>query len=58
MVIAVADIERAAQAVEAAGGRLSGPTQDIEGVGLYAAFIDTEGNRLSMLQPSPPAAID
>ncbi len=35
-----------------------GPTQDIPGAGLYAASIDTEGDRPSMLQPSPPAAID
>jgi hypothetical protein len=26
---------------------------DISGVGLYASFIDTEGNRLSMLEPVP-----
>jgi len=30
-----------------------GEPDDIPGVGLYCAFIDTEGNRLSMLQPNP-----
>lgn len=52
VVIAVADIERSSRAVEAAGGKLSGPPQAIPGVGLYASFIDTEGNRMSMLQTS------
>jgi predicted enzyme related to lactoylglutathione lyase len=25
---------------------------DIPGIGLYAGFLDTEGNRVSLLQPS------
>ncbi len=28
-----------------------GETGDIPGVGIYCSFIDTEGNRVSMLQP-------
>jgi predicted enzyme related to lactoylglutathione lyase len=52
VVIAVADVKESARAVEAAGGRLLGPPQPIPGVGLYAPFIDTEGNRMSMLQTS------
>ncbi|HEX2703808.1 MAG TPA: VOC family protein [Solirubrobacteraceae bacterium] len=56
VVIAVADVEQASRAVEAAGGKLSGAPQEIPGIGLYASFFDTEGNRMSMLQPAPPAA--
>jgi hypothetical protein len=56
VVIAVEDVEAASRAVEAAGGRLSGQPQEIPGVGLYASFIDTEGNRMSMLQAAPRAA--
>jgi uncharacterized protein len=53
VVIAVGDITASAKAVEAAGGKLAGPPQEIPGIGLYASFIDTEGNRMSMLQPAP-----
>jgi predicted enzyme related to lactoylglutathione lyase len=38
--------------VEEAGGKVLGEPLDIPGVGLYVSFIDTEGNRVSMLQPS------
>jgi predicted enzyme related to lactoylglutathione lyase len=37
--------------VEKAGGKVLGEPLDIPGVGSYVAFIDTEGNRVSMLQP-------
>jgi predicted enzyme related to lactoylglutathione lyase len=33
------------------GGSKSGQPDDIPGVGLYALFLDTEGNKVSMLQP-------
>ena len=46
--------------VEEAGGKVIGgnPSKpgepgEIPGVGLYCVFIDTEGHRMSMLQPSP-----
>jgi uncharacterized protein len=51
VVIAVADIDASMRAIEQAGGTVSEP-QDIPGVGRYAGFHDTEGNRLSVLQPS------
>ena len=57
VVIAVDDIKAAIKKVEAAGGTIiggghkSGEPDDIPGVGLYIAFKDTEGNRISMLQP-------
>lgn len=57
--IAVDDIGKAMKDVTAAGGKVLGGMQnpgepdDIPGVGLYATFIDTEGNHVSMLQPAP-----
>ena len=52
VVIAVEDIREHIKKVEKAGGRVLGEPRDIPGVGLYVAFLDTEGNRVSMLQPS------
>ncbi len=55
--ISVDDIREAMKKVEAAGGKAiwgmqkPGEPDEIPGVGLYALFIDTEGNRVSMLQP-------
>jgi predicted enzyme related to lactoylglutathione lyase len=54
VVIAVEDIERSITAVEAAGGELAGPPEEIPGVGRFASFSDTEGNQVGMLQPTPP----
>ena len=57
VVIAVDDIEEAMKKVTAAGGKVLGGMKgvgtpdDIPGIGLYAGFIDSEGNRASMLQP-------
>jgi predicted enzyme related to lactoylglutathione lyase len=58
VVIAVDDIKKAMKKVEEAGGKVlggqaPGEPDDIPGVGLYASFIDTEGNRVSLLQPAP-----
>jgi predicted enzyme related to lactoylglutathione lyase len=58
VVIAVDDIREAMKEVEAAGGKVlggqtPGKPDEIPGVGLYASFIDTEGNRVSLLQPQP-----
>jgi predicted enzyme related to lactoylglutathione lyase len=53
VVIAVEDVDAAIAAVEAAGGKVAGPAQEIPGVGLFASFHDSEGNRLSMLQAAP-----
>ena len=55
--ISVDDIYASMKAVEKAGGKVlggmkgDGEPDDIPGVGLYTTFIDTEGNRASMLQP-------
>lgn len=56
VVIAVDDIHEAIKQVAAAGGKVlggqkPGEPDDIPGVGLYVSFIDTEGNRVGMLQP-------
>ena len=48
--------------VEEVGGKIlggawkQGEPDDIPGVGLYISFIDTEGNRVSMIQPTGPMA--
>ena len=59
VVIAVDDIRESMKKVAEAGGKILGgdPNKpgepgDIPGVGLYCSFIDTEGNRVGMLQPS------
>ena len=51
VVIAVEDIKEHMKKLEKAGGTVLGEPWDIPGVGLYVSFIDTEGNRVSMLQP-------
>jgi len=53
VVIGVGDIKKSLKGVIAAGGKVLGEPMEIAGVGLYVSFIDTEGNRLSMLQPIP-----
>jgi uncharacterized protein len=52
VVIAVPDLDAAMKRVASAEGKVLGDPMDIPGVGRYVAFFDTEGNRLSMLQPS------
>lgn len=51
LVIAVQDVHAAMKKVAEAGGKVLGEPMEIPGVGQYVSFIDTEGNRLSMLQP-------
>jgi len=53
VVIAVDDIQAAIKKVSQAGGKLLGEPMYIPGVGQYVSFFDTEGNRVSMLQPDP-----
>ncbi len=58
LTISVDDIHKAMADITAAGGQVLGGMKDpkepdeIPGVGLYATFIDTEGNILSILQPA------
>jgi len=60
VVIAVDDIQQAMKDVIASGGKILGAMspaghsdepQEIPGVGLWISIMDTEGNRVSMLQP-------
>ena len=61
VVIAVDDIKASMKKVKASGGKILGSMdqsgkhtlepQMIPGVGLWISFQDTEGNRVSMLQP-------
>lgn len=53
VVIAVEDVKRATEKVTAAGGKVLGEPWEIPGVGRYVSFLDSEGNRVSMLQPTP-----
>ena len=39
--------------VKDAGGTILGEPWEIPGTGWYVSFIDTEGNKVSMLQPAP-----
>ena len=52
IVISVSDIGESIKKVTAAGGKVLGEPMEIPGVGQYVAFTDTEGNRVSMLQPA------
>jgi predicted enzyme related to lactoylglutathione lyase len=51
VVIEVQDIKQRMQQVRDAGGQVIGEPQPIPGVGDFVVIVDTEGNRLSMLQP-------
>jgi predicted enzyme related to lactoylglutathione lyase len=53
VVIAVDDIRAAMAQVAASGGTVLGEPMEIPGVGQYVSFMDTENNRVSMLQPLP-----
>jgi predicted enzyme related to lactoylglutathione lyase len=53
VVIAVDDIETAMRRVSGSGGKVLDEPMAIPGVGRYVAFLDTEGNRVGMLQPLP-----
>jgi predicted enzyme related to lactoylglutathione lyase len=52
VVIAVDDIKEHMMKVERSGGKVLGEPMDIPGIGLYVSFFDTEGNRVSMIQPA------
>lgn len=58
VVISVDNLEESMKKVTDAGGKVLGGFQgegkpdDIPGVGLYVSFIDSEGNKVGILQPS------
>jgi predicted enzyme related to lactoylglutathione lyase len=51
VVIAVEDVKNHMKKIEGAGGKILGEPMEIPGIGLYVSFLDTEGNRVGMLQP-------
>ncbi len=51
VVIGVEDIREHIKKVEGAGGKVLGEPTEIPGVGWYVSFLDSEGNKVSMLQP-------
>src|SRR6516165_2495547 len=51
LVIAVDNIQAAMKKVAEAGGKVLGEPIEIPGIGQYVSFVDTEDNRVSMLQP-------
>ena len=51
IVISVDNIKESIQKVKKAKGKVLGEPTEIPGVGIYISFIDTEGNRVSLLQP-------
>ncbi len=53
VVIAVDDIKKAMEKVASAGGKVLGEPMDIPGIGAYVSLMDTENNRVGMLQPLP-----
>jgi uncharacterized protein len=54
VVISVDDINESIRKITGAGGKIIGEPMPIPGVGLWVSFSDTEGNRLSILQPLMP----
>jgi uncharacterized protein len=52
VVIGVENIQESIKMISNAGGEVLGDPVDIPNVGKYVSFMDTEGNRVSILQPS------
>jgi predicted enzyme related to lactoylglutathione lyase len=51
VVIAVDDIQETMKNITKAGGKVLGDPMEIPGYGLYVSFLDTEGNRVSVMEP-------
>ena len=51
VVISVDDIKESMKDIVKAGGKVIGEPAEIPGVGLFISFIDTENNRVSLIQP-------
>ncbi|WP_293892823.1 VOC family protein [Flavobacterium sp.] len=52
LVIGVENIREAMDNIMAAGGTLLGEPAEIKGHGLHLSFYDTEGNKVSIIQPT------
>jgi predicted enzyme related to lactoylglutathione lyase len=53
VVIGVDNIKESMELVANNGGKVLGEPVNIPGTGMYVSFVDTEGNRVSILQPEP-----
>ncbi len=51
IVIGVGDIKETMKSITKHGGKVLGEPYEIPGTGKYVAFTDTEGSRLSILEP-------
>jgi predicted enzyme related to lactoylglutathione lyase len=52
-VIAVDNLDTHMKKIQQGGGKIVGEPTDIPGIGKFVSFVDTEGNRLSILQALP-----
>ena len=52
VVIAVDDIKKSMNKITKAGGEILGDPMEIPGFGMYVSFYDTEGNRVSIMEPT------
>ena len=52
VVISVDDIGEAMKKISDAGGKILGEPVEIPGIGHYVSFMDTENNRVSIIQPT------
>lgn len=52
VVIAVDDINKSMKKINASGGKVLGKPMEIPGFGMYVSFYDTEGNRVSIMEPT------
>jgi uncharacterized protein len=52
IVISVDDIKKSMAEVTKAGGKVIGEPTEIKGYGMSVSFMDTEGNRVSMMEPT------
>jgi len=50
--IQVENIDKAIEAVKKNGGTINGEKMEIPGVGWFASAVDTEGNKLGLMQPT------
>ena len=51
VVIAVGNIKKSINAIIKNGGKVLGEPMEIPNFGIYVSFLDTEGNRNSIIQP-------
>ena len=52
IVIAVDDVHQSIEKIKSSGGKVLIEPMEIPGIGKYISFLDTEGNRVGVLQPA------